>query len=681
MLPPTLPFHNLHPNAREDTPWHVMYADTESEWRSDGRDEVHTPRLWYARHRRRHPAQGWPEDAGEGWGPDAEGLCDYIAATVTTKHPLWVFFHGLSFDLGLTKLPLLMMARGWRLGMHALASDAPWCNLQLGKRSVWVVDSFSWFRKSLAEVGGKVGVTKAPLPTQDGSDEDWWGRIAADVDILDTAITQLMDWWDAGRLGHWSHTGPACGWNTLRHMCGRSDSDAYRQSRDRLGDGTVELSQGKVVVCTDPGVRRFEREAIYQGMREVSYVGRLHEGAWANLDLERAHLGVCRTRLLPCKLIDAGDSLPIDSPKIGGRFTGVIARCRVRATERSWPVRAGDHILHPVGEFWTVLCDPELVEARERGQLLEVGRWQCYLLNHYMQPWARWVESILDGSDDSAPPAAWLAAKAWSRTVVGKWAGRTSKWEAIGESAEWGWWSAPALPTAGTEAPGMVQLGHTLYDVHRDQDADDAFPAVLAWVQSWVRRQLRQLIAEVGPEHVVQCNTDGVLWNAQAGGAAPGGWDETGRPEPVTWNACEAVAEAVGDAIALPVRLKGIYRTGAMLSPQHMQLDGVRVMAGIPGRRDVVQVGLAFGFLTWPSLRGQMSRGLEDGYRRRWVERDLSRCPVGGWRCEDGCVAPVWVTVGPVGEVVTPGATSCEHGSRPVPADRQAGWLNRITHS
>lgn len=679
MLDPSIPFHNLHPNAREDSPWHCLYIDTESTWRTVERDEHHRLRLWYGRHKRRHLGPGWPQLAGEEWGETAEGMADYIDRVVTTKHPLHVFFHGLSFDLGLTKLPLVLMRRGWRLGRQALASDAPWCNLQRGKRSVWVVDSFSWFRKSLQEVGDLVGVAKRPLPADDDAMEAWWGRVAADVDILEAALDQLMDWWDRERLGHWSHTGPATGWNAMRHRCVYAGDPTGRRTREQHADGTIDFQPGKVTVCTDPLVRRFEREAIYQGMREVTRVGQLPEGTYANLDLERAHLSIAATKLLPCRLLDQGESLPVDSPKIGGRFHGVIARCRVRATEQSWPVRQPSHILHPLQEFWTVLCDPEIAEARERGELLEVGRWQEYLLNHFMQPWAAWCESILNGSDTSAPPAAWLACKAWSRTVIGKWGARTSRWEAIGETEEWGWFNAPALPTAGEGAAGLAQLGHTLYDVHRDQDADDASPAVLAWVQSWVRRQLRAVIREVGSEHVIQRNTDGFLVDAQAAGMARGGWDETGLPEPATWSSVRASADSVSDSLGdVRVRVKGLYRGGWVLSPQHLQLDGERVMAGVP-RGAVEGRRFEYHFLTWPTLGGQMARGFEDGYTRHWVERRMGAVPVSGWVCADGCVTPPAAVVGDGGSFRLLGAITCSHGSPPLPDGRQAAILRRLS--
>lgn len=679
MLPPDLPFHKLPGNANERSPYHCLYLDTEAVIAADGRDEVHTPRCWWGKHERRHTGKGWPEGAGDSWGPDVAGMTDYLESIVTTKHPLWVFTHNLSYDLGLTKLPLVLMDRGWKLGKHNLASDAPWCNLQLGKRSVWVVDSYSWLRKPLAEVGDRLGIPKRALPDQDDSEEAWYGRCRQDVEIMAAVMGQLMDWWDAERLGHWSYTGPGCGWNAMRHMCTRSDTDAYRAGRQRLTDGTLDLQAGKVTICTDPVVRAFERRALYQGMREVSYVGQLPPGAWANFDLKSAHLSIAAGKLLPCRLSDWGDSLPVDSPKIGGRFHGVIAECRVRCQEPMYPLRVGDHVLHPVGEFWTVLCDPEIADARERGALLEVGRWQGYALNHYMQPWAKWCGELIDQAPDDLPPAAWLAAKGWSRTVIGKWGARTSRWEPIGETDDWGWSYAPANPVAAQPVPALVQLGHTLYDVVRDQEGDNAFPAILAWVQSWVRVQLRQLIAEVGTTHVVQCNTDGLVLDAQSAGMAMGGWDETGNPCPATWDSVIASAAAVGDALGgVTVRCKGLYRAGAILSPQHLVLDGVRVLSGIPGKVERID-GWRYSFLTWPKLAGQLRSGYAEGYRRRWVERDLSRVPVSRWVCTDGCALPVWVTVGAGRSVrVLPAAgTTCEHGVGPRPV--QASWLLRLS--
>lgn len=679
MLPPSLPFHRLHGNAREDTPWHCLYLDTESSWRSEQRDEVHTLRYWCAQHHRRHTGKGWPDDQGDDFGTTVEGICEYIERVSTTKHPLWTFTHNLSFDLGLTKLPLVLMQRGWRLGRHALDSDAPWCNLQLGKRSVWVCDSFSWLRKPLAEVGRLLGLAKPDLPHQDDSDEAWYGRCRADVEIMAGAMDQLMDWWDQGRLGHWSFTGPQCGWNAMRHMCVRSDNDAYRLSRDRLTDGVIDLQTGKVTICTDPGVLAFERSALYQGARDCSYVGQLHDGAWANLDIRQAHLQVAATKMLPCRLTDWGDSLPVDSPKIGGRFHGVIARVRVRSDEVAYPVRAGDHVLHPTGDYWTVLCDPEIADARARGALVEVGQWQGYTLNPFMQPWASWCRQLLDDTTGDTPPAVQIAAKAWSRTVIGKWASRTSRRVEIGTTEDWGWQSAPALHSAPAGTPGYLQLGHQVFDTYRDIESDNAFPAILAWVQSWVRLQLREVIEAAGADHVVQWNTDGLVLDAQAAGMAPGGWDEGGEPEAATWATVAAAAASIGEAAGgVALRCKGLYRAGWVLSPQHLVLDGFRVLAGIPGSAVRVD-GWRFAFLTWPKLAGQLRAGLEPGYRRRWTVRDLGQVPVSRWVMTDGCCLPPRAVIAPSGgvQLVPVMGCKCEHGA--VARGMQAPWLLRLS--
>lgn len=678
MLDPALPFHNLHPNSNERTPWHVAYMDTESHWRSEGPDQLHTLRLWYGVQVRRHTGKGWPESRSDGWGDTAAGMVEWLEQTVTTKRPLWVYFHGLNFDLGLTKLPLLLMERGWRLGRHALAGDTPWANLLNGKRSIWLVDSFSWFRRSLEEVGRQLEIAKAPLPPEDGSEEAWYGRVRADVEILEAAMGQLMDWWDRERLGHWSHTGPACGWNAMRHMCVTPPGHNRRPALDVIDDGTFDLQSGKVTICTDPAVRAFEREAIYGGMREVSYQGPLQEGAWANLDLKQAHLRIAGHRMLPCKLLDSGDELPVNSSLIGARLSGIIARVRVRASEPSWPLRAGGRISHPTGEFWTTLCDPELVEARERGELLEVGRWHRYRLNHFMWPWARWMEQCLADESGDTPPAAWFACKAWSRTVIGKWATRTSSWTPIGTSLESAWSVAPAIAGAPAGTADLVQLGTTLYDVLRDQESDDAFPAILAWVQSWARRELRAVVREVGREHVVQVNTDGLLVNAQAAGMAPGGVGEDGGPESATWAAVAAAAASVGDALGLGrIACKGLYRSGWVLSPQHLQLDGWQALSGVPRKAERVS-GWRFRFLSWPTLGGQMRRGLEAGYRRRLVERDLSHLTVPGWVMADGCVLPPVAWTGEGGEVRLhpPWELRCRHGAQARP--EQAPWMVKL---
>jgi hypothetical protein len=615
MRPPHV--HYLSGNAAERSPHHFVAFDTETRWTSSPAGEVHTLRLWCARdvlRSDRHPRQQRHRD---GDGLTAGGLADWLEASCRSSETTWIFAHNLGFDLAVTRLPLLLMERGWAITQSALTIDHPWLRLRKRSKRITMVDSHSWLPQPLQRIGAAIAVTKPALPDNDDSDDAWRIRCAGDVDILATAMEQLMDWWDAGRFGCWSLTGPATGWNALRHIPGPE----------------------RVTIDPDPEIRRFERAAILSGRREAFRVGQLPPGHYVELDFERAYLSVCRRLPLPRQRSVAFDHLELGDFHLRSERWSVIADCVVRASAPRYPLQLGRRVWHPVGTFRTRLCGPEIWRAMARGELLEVGPGHVYRLGHQMSQWAWWIETLLDGSPDDVPPAAKMAAKGWSRTVPGKWGTRTSREvDAIPSHLD-GWWLEPGIHHPSGARCQLLHLGGTQHLVLQDQEADDAFPAVLAWIQSYVRDRLGLLIDQVPVDSLVSCNTDGCIVRA-------GPWMDLARIGEITW--------------PLVPRVKGTYRTVEVLSPQHLVLDGRPRLSGVPGTAGDAGPS-SWSWATWPGLARQLELRTAGGYTRETRTVDLSRVPVARWVLEGGATLPVAASWAPeTGSVLLP--PSNEHG-------------------
>jgi len=188
--------HYLKRNANERSPQRVIVLDCESRWTQEGAREVHQLRLWAARHRRRGALEPGSPRVTDAWGQTGEQLVTLLADWTRKSPPAWLFAHNLTVDLSLSRLPLLLMQAGWRLGRNALASDQPWAHLERGSRSLWLLDSASWLSTSVETLGILMGLGKPKLPGQDMPDEVWRLRCQADVAILDQALHQLMAEWD-----------------------------------------------------------------------------------------------------------------------------------------------------------------------------------------------------------------------------------------------------------------------------------------------------------------------------------------------------------------------------------------------------------------------------------------------------------------------------------------------------
>jgi hypothetical protein len=632
--------HNLGPNSRESSPRHVVVIDTETRWSAHAAGQIHRMRLWEGLTVRRgdqHRSRPRRENAG---GTTAQQLAAWLDAQVKTSPPVWVYAHNLSFDGATSRLPVELRALGWQVTQHSLASDSPWAMLRQGNRTMRLVDSASLLPVGVAVLGQLYGQQKLPLPNQDDDDEVWRARCRVDVEITMRALIELMDWWDSNQLGHWSVTGPRTGWNAMRHRCVRRPGMAPIVHRGPAGSSFVQHGDGHVVIDPDPDARAFERDTLYQGRRDAFRVGVQPVGDYVELDMARAHLTAAQSFRLPCRRGVAFESLEVDSPYLMGQNMAVIARCVVDVASPRYPLRTRYGIVHPVGRFETVLAGPELADARERGELVKVMGGYFYRLSYHMQPWADWAAGVLDAPADQVPPAARVAVKAWSRSVPGTWAARTSRVILEGSSPVDGW-SATHGIQAGTGKPcSIVHLGGRMQILARDQEGDDAFSAVLSFIQSYVRVALNQVIDAVEPWRLVTCSTDSVLVDVTGAGERPGG----GLPLLVWGESPAARAGKLAAALSkfcdpFVMRVKQRATRVDVLSPQHIRLDGVRRYSGVPGGD--VEVGKdQFAFLTWPKLGRQMEMGDTGGYVRELRTVDLRGVTVARYVAGCGCTAP-----------------------------------------
>lgn len=611
--------HYLRNNERESSPVRLLIFDTETRWRETEEGEIHTLRLWAAEVVERSEGGKDGHTVRKVRGKTADELADLITQEAKNRRTLWVFAHNLGFDLAVTRLPLLLIDRGWKLTMHALVSDAPWARMAKGSNRIVIADSFSWLPTSVEQIGHMVGVDKPALPEEDDSDEAWYARCEADVTIVRRALVDCMDWWDRERLGNWSITGPVTGWNCFRHM----------------------PSPVQITIKPDDDAIKFEREALMGGRRETWFVGELPSGYYADIDFVHAHLTVCAQMRLPYRRYQRFESLPLDSPLLRGNAWDVLAECEIETYTPRYPVRFKHGICYPTGRFKTILAGPEIREAMQRGELRSIGKGYVYAVAHTMRNWGMWMIQQMENPPPDQPPVVQVMLKGWSRTVPGRWALRTSYKVQEFPDPRPGWRLEDGWLMPGFVPAKYLTIGGTQHVYLCDQEADDSFPAVLVWIQSWTRVMLGRLVDALGSS-VLQANTDGCVVDAIGIAQSRGVIDDASNADAGdVLEAVEAELQKIAASIhPIGVRVKRYARRLRIVSAQHVQLDEEMRFSGVPKHAREVQP-LKFAFKVWPKLPYQIALGRADGYVQHRRVVDLSKVPVNRWRMKSGACQPV----------------------------------------
>jgi hypothetical protein len=597
-----VPGHYLRANHTSWTPPALISFDTETVTRTEGDDEVLTMRLWCARFNdRRAPKHATPLNETAD-GLIAEDLAMQIHWWCRQRRTVWAYAHNLGFDLCTSSLIENLVAIGWSVTEFAVSGTAPFIRMRYGDHCLTLSDSWSWFACPLETVGAAVGMRKLNLPDQDDSNAAWLARCNRDVDILHTAMLKLMHWWESEDLGRWNITGSASGWNAMRHI------------------PTPE----RILVRPDDSECDADRQAIYGGRRGVWSTGQYLRGDYAEVDIAKAYTTACRDLPLPVGRHVAFDTLPVDHHWLACDRWGVIAECVIRTQEACVPVRMGNSVWYPVGQFTTTLAGPDIRECRDAGTLVSVGQGWLHKLGYPLRPWAAWCINALDKNNRSVPDVAKLVHKQWARSAVGKWNQRGFEQVHIGPSPNSGWHYEEAWHHEKNVPAGIVDFAGERYQVAAVNQSDNAYPAILAFVESYVRVAIGRAISIVGPDNMVACDTDGYIC---------GGNDTR-------------TMDLVNQAIApFTVRIKRHYSKVRVTGPQHLELDNLRRRSGIPSSARESPDGKLTA-RTWPKLAWQLANGRQGAYVRPSQTYRLAATYAPGWVLSDGSVVPVEMAIG-----------------------------------
>ena len=616
--------HYLRGNASEWSPSNVIFIDTETSALTGQASQLLQMRLWCAASvdRRQSPVGGVSVRSED--GTDRHSLARWVDAQTVGHQTTWLYCHNLGFDLTVSRLPDFLHRLGWQMTRWDFAGRNVTGSMRKRTKRLRLCDSVSVLPTKLEDIGRQLGRHKLPMPAPTGTDSDWLTYCQTDVLILAEAILTVMDWWDEHRLGHWTSSGPGLGWNALRH-----------QGRERL-----------VLIDWERGTPADDRPAIRGGRRDVTRVGEVEGGPFALVDFSNAYLTVAANCLLPKGRLAHYDKLEPTSPWLQAHRLGVLADCEVDTPEPAYPLRTPGGIFYPVGRFRTPLCSPEIEVARQAGHLRSIGSAWTHDLGYPLKDWADWCLSLLDKANDQVPAVVRTMVKQWGRSVPGKFAARSSTSTDLGPALYPGWKLIRGSSGPDHKPAADVHIAGRHWWTVFDQEGENAYPAVLAWIESHVRVALNAMLEALGPDMWVCCDTDGVVVDLTKARS----WLRA-RSWPLgRMRGDHPVAEAVCEALRpvcepLVPRLKVLSRTLTVNGPQHYAGDTFTKMAGRPGKPELDDEGHLHWY-KWPRVAWQMADGSQAGFVRTEAHWTHPSQLAHRWVLPDGLALPVEAAIG-----------------------------------
>jgi hypothetical protein len=589
--------HWLAPSGKTKTPNVIVTFDTETSEVDAGDHTVQHLRCWDALVRVRRPTSTRQRRATLHSGESSPALADVIESAFELDDEVWVIAHNVGFDLSVTSLPFILAERDWQLDSLHLGDESCWWIMKRAKHKVIITDSWSWLRCPLEAAAKDIGRRKVALPTADDDLATWHRRSRHDVEILDEIMVTVLDWWDKHQLGVFGITGAACGWRTLRN----------------------QIEPKRILVGPDGARTAFERRAVFSGKKEVYGVGEFHESWIADFDFVAAYPTTVAAHPLPsmpAKKWTTTDKM-LDAPPPPQR--DYIAEVEITTRRPCAPCRVNGEVWWPVGTFRTVLAGPEVRYCLEVAESVTVIEWASYKTGFALADWAAWCIGVQTDTTGEVPEVVKRVAKGWGRSVVGRFAARTSRVVDTRPSTHLGWHLETGHDLDTGAALEWLSMGGIEQTIAKDVDGPDVFPAVLAFVEAHTRVALGRMVASRPPENVLQCNTDG--W-----------WEMRSIRR----------SDYVPDGVPWPFRVvrKALERSLLVRGPNHVMTPHERRYAGIP-RAATTNDDRTMHWHDWPGLRWQLEHGVTGQYHRPEREAVLSDHYVRRWVLDTGETIPV----------------------------------------
>jgi len=505
------PPHVIKGNKNTELPREVIFFDCETtETKIDDETVQHNLKLGVACHLKWHPDEH--KQSGD-WHTFTNEI-DFWAwavSKVTTKRRMVFIAHNLDFDFlvlnGITELTAhdyhlqTMISSGqldiWSFVQYKYKPGGKrWANYEAryGKRprvikTLLFLDLMNYFDTTLKAVGESVGVLKGVIDFATCTKMELQVYCQNDVLIMVAAWKKWLTFIYDHDLGVWGKTLPSQAFNAYRHR----------------------FMPHKIFVHTNEKATALEREGYFGGRCECFQLGYFDRGPFYLLDINSMYPYVMRNNRYPVKLLTyltQGEVKDIlDCPP----ERGVMAKVLVHTMTPRFPMRFNQHLVFPVGSFWTALCGRELKAAVELEQVIAVKEIAVYETKLIFQDYIDFFWATRVGYKHAGDKPFTYMTKILMNSLYGKFGQRIDDYTYIGEAEDhspgfYGEWDVETQKWLRfRKMNGKVDLATGKVEGYH------SFVAISAFVTSYARSLLYTLLSYVPAPHLFYCDTDSLI--------------------------------------------------------------------------------------------------------------------------------------------------------------------------
>lgn len=376
-----------------------------------------------------------------------------------------------------------------------------------GLKFAWL-STKNWLRASVTELAKWTGITPIKEPDWDAGIDDWRAHAASQAEIVEASVVKLLNWHQRSDLGVFRFTASGQSLQLYRHRCATALTDDAMSPRMREAEAKDGRPYIYPVIHANKKVLRLERSAYYGPSGAVLRLGRV-EGPVYQLDIQRCYPSLMGSLAYPARLVGTVRSCSVGRLRQLVREYATIGNVRVCGSDYEFPVRMGEHTIRCVGSAWTCLPGPEIQHLLRADCITGVWGLSLYERRRLFSSYRTAVERLRVVAQQEGDAVGEATAKVIANSLYGKFAQRGERWEPIYQRVSWPVWGE--WTRSGTE-PGRPittrSVGGWLYELTRETEGEQSFPAISAYVTSYARLQMDRLVRCAGLGHVYYVCSD-----------------------------------------------------------------------------------------------------------------------------------------------------------------------------
>lgn len=460
----------------------------------------------------------------------AHEFWDWLGGRLTTERATWVWAHSAGFDLTAMRFWEQLELGNYRLtgctgsadeddqggakkpGRQGLlvTEDPPTIIVAQHRSGAWVkfVCTLNWFPVPLRELGAILGCPKGDMPGDSGEEADWLAYCRQDVEVLLAAVERIYRTVTNHDLGSLKYTAAGQSLASFRHLspttlpCIHDDKLTRALERACYYGGRSQCHfVGHVLPANTKGLEELQGVT---GTMDKAFVGPL-----THLDMTGAYPSVMRGNVYPnawirterlCSPARAFDYL---------RSYCCCAEVTLRSQRTAYPLRSDGHVVYGTGTMRTYLAGPELFLALSLEHVQTVHLIALYSAVEMFTGWVDQLWELRAAAEKNDEPLMARLFKHLLNALHGKYAQSGHGWEldpTLRADHPWGL-SARRHPETG-EWHQYRSIAGAVQWLTAEKDGRDAFPAISAYVTSYLRIRMREIMEQAGERNTVYEDVD-----------------------------------------------------------------------------------------------------------------------------------------------------------------------------